>query len=231
MIFGNFFRLLSEMRALPEISIRISGDDTSKGIFRSLTQPHPRYRFIQNKRWGVALLPLPDTFNEYIKGKDKQYLRRKRKRALDLGFNFTSINPLEHISEVLSINTSVPVRQGMPMDPSYLSIEHLKNFFEHKPKIYGVFDSKGVLKAYADTPIAGEVFLFSRLLGDYEELDKGIMYLLISGVIQEMIGCKNQYGAPLWAMYDTFFGASPGLRYFKERLGFRPYKVRWIWEL
>src|SRR5215510_3623000 len=108
---SNFFRLLSEMRALPEISIRISGDDTSKKIFHTLTKPHPRYRFIQNKRWGAALLPLPDTFNEYLKGKDKQSLRRKRKRALDLGFNFTSINPLEHISEILSINTSVPVRQ------------------------------------------------------------------------------------------------------------------------
>jgi len=231
MRFGDFFRLLSEMRALPEISIRISGDGTNKKLFHYLTQPHPRYRFIQNKRWGVALLPLPNTFNEYLKGKDKQALRSNRKRALDLGFKFTSINPLEHISEILSINTSVPVRQGSPMDPSYLSIEHLKTFFEHKPKIYGVFDSKGVLKAYSDTPIAGEIFLFSRLLGDYEDLDKGIMYLLISGVIQEMIGCKTKYGTPLWAMYDTFFGASQGLRYFKERLGFRPYKVRWIWEL
>jgi hypothetical protein len=30
-------------------------------------------------------------------------------------------------------------------------------------------------------------------------------------------------------MYDTFWGASPGLAYFKERAGFRPYTVDWVW--
>jgi len=226
----QFFRLLSEIRALPEVSICISGDDTRKELFHYLTQPHPKYRFIQNKRWGVALLPLPNTFEEYLKGKGKQALRTNRKHALDLNFHLCSINPLDYINEILSINTSAPVRQGTPMASSYLSAKHLKLAFENKPKIYGVFDSNGALKAYADTLIAGEIFLFSRLLGHYEELDKGIMYLLISGVIQEMIERKTNHGTPLWAMYDTFFGASPGLRYFKERLGFRPYRVKWIWQ-
>jgi hypothetical protein len=30
-------------------------------------------------------------------------------------------------------------------------------------------------------------------------------------------------------MYDTFWGASTGLAFFKERLGFRPYTVDWAW--
>src|SRR5712692_3305278 len=119
---GDFFRLLREMKALPEISIRMSGDDTCKKLFYYFTQLHPRYRFIQNKRWGVALLPLPDIYNEYLKGKDKQALRSNRKRALDLGFHFCRINPLEHLNDILSINTSTPVRQGSPMSSSYLSI-------------------------------------------------------------------------------------------------------------
>ena len=124
MRFGNFFRLLSEMRALPEVSIHLSGDDTCKKIFHYFTQPHPKYRFIQNKRWGVALLPLPNTFNEYLKGKDKQYLRRRRKRALDLGFNFYSIDPIDHLNEILSINTSTPLRQGLPMHAKGSTISH-----------------------------------------------------------------------------------------------------------
>ena len=33
-----------------------------------------------------------------------------------------------------------------------------------------------------------------------------------------------------YIMYDTFFGASEGLKKFKEKLGYKPYKVRWIWE-
>jgi hypothetical protein len=228
---GDFFRLLSEIRALPEISIRMSGDDTCKKLFHYFTQSHPRYRFIQNKRWGVALLPVSDTYNEYLKGKDKQALRSNRKRALDLGFRFCRSNPLEHLHDILSINASTPVRQGRPMDSSYLSVRQLRAFFDDKAEIYGVFDSTGILKAYADTPIAGEICIFSRLLGHSADLDKGIMYLLVSGVVQEMTEHKTKHGVPLWVMYDTFFGASQGLRYFKERLGFRPYKVRWIWEL
>ena len=228
---GDVFRLLSEIRALPEISIRMSGGDTCKKLFHYFTQPHPRYRIIQNKRWGVALLSVPDTYNEYVKGRDKQALRSNRKRALDLGFHFCRSNPLEHLHDILSINTSASVRQGRPMDSSYLSIRQLREFFNDKAEIYGVFDSMGSLKAYADTPIAGETCIFFRLLGHSADLDKGIMYLLVSGVVQEMIEHKTKHGVPLWAMYDTFFGASQGLRYFKERLGFRPYKVRWLWEL
>ena len=33
-----------------------------------------------------------------------------------------------------------------------------------------------------------------------------------------------------YLMYDTFFGASEGLKKFKEKLGFQPYKVKWKWE-
>lgn len=95
--------------------------------------------------------------------------------------------------------------------------------------MYGVFDTEGTLKAYAHVPVCGEVFVFSRLLGHGADLDKGIMYLLISEVIREMINFKQAKGYPCWAMYDTFFGASPGLRYFKERLGFKPYRVKWLW--
>ena len=30
--------------------------------------------------------------------------------------------------------------------------------------------------------------------------------------------------------YDTYFGASDGLKQFKNKLGYKPYKVRWIWD-
>ena len=121
-------------------------------------------------------------------------------------------------------------RQGNPMANSYRSVERLRKWMESEGMLWGIFDGEGVLKAYAHISICGEVFIFSRLLGHGQELDKGIMYLLVSEVIREMTELKGQQGTPLWSMYDTFFGASPGLRYFKERLGFRPYKVRWIWE-
>ena len=208
----------------------MSGDEACKNIFNSFTKPHPRYKLIQNKRWGIGLISLPDHFQEYLKGKNKQVLRTNRRRAISLGFRFDSCKPLEHVDEILSINTSVQIRQGSPMNPDYLSVERLREFFEDKPMIYGVFNADGVLRTYAHTPISGELFIFSRLLGHAEDLDKGIMYLLMSEVIRQMIERKLKHGAPSWAMYDTFFGGLPGLRYFKERLGFKPYKVRWLWK-
>jgi len=226
----RLFRIPSEIFALPEVTIRMSGDANARSTFIDFSKPHPKYKLIQNKRWGAGLLKLPDTFDAYIKGKDKQALRTNRRRSIDGGFRFETFNPGEHLDEILAINTSMRFRQGYPMTPDHLNIESLRVWAQSKRAIYGLFDTNRVLKAYAHTPVHGEVFIFSRLLGHAEELNKGIMYLLVSEVIREMIDGKRKYSMPIWGMYDTFFGASPGLQYFKERMGFRPYKVRWVWE-
>jgi len=226
----TLLRFPREIVSLPEVTVRLYGDDNCRKIFDNFIKPHPRYKFIQNKRWGVGLLLLPDVFEHYLKEIGTELIRRKRKRSLSLGYHFETINPLNYLVEILSINESVKVRQGRRMDPEYLNIESLRAFFEGKPVVYGVFDTTGVLKAYAHTPICGDLFIFSRLLGHGNDLDNGVMYLLITEVIREMIERKRRQGSPVWAMYDTFFGASKGLRYFKERLGFKPYKVRWLWE-
>jgi hypothetical protein len=116
------------------------------------------------------------------------------------------------------------------MDSKHLRLDWLEGYFRDTATIFGVFNSAHVLRAYAETPICGDVFLFSCLLGHAEDLNQGIMYLLFSEVVREMIGRKQNCGAPLWAMYDTFFGGADGLRTFKSNVGFKPYKVRWIWE-
>jgi hypothetical protein len=229
----NVDRLLllsQEILSLPEVIIRMCGDSDAKNIFDGFTKPHPRYKLIQNKRWGVALLKLPNQFHDYIKGKDKQALRSNRRRAMDLGFRFDSFDPISHLDEILEINTSMEARQGIPMAVSYQTVECVKMWVKGKDALWGVFDGCGVLKAYAHVSICGEVFIFSRLLGHGQDLDKGIMYLLVSEIIRKMTEHKEEHGSPLWSMYDTFFGASPGLRYFKQRLGFSPYKVRWTWQ-
>jgi hypothetical protein len=227
---ARHFSLIKEIWDLPKVTIRMSGDGSCRNMFYYLTKSHPRYKIIQNKCWGAALLPLPNSFETYLQGKSKELLRRKRARAFKLGFHFSIINPFDHLEEIIFINTSMPMRQGRPITVSYQNIDRIKVAFKHATKVYGVFDAKGVLKAYANTPISGEVFIFSTLLGHGDDLQKGIMYLLISEVIREMTEHKLQGGIPLWAMYDTFFGASKGLRYFKERLGFKPYRVKWVWD-
>lgn len=225
----ELLRLPKQVYELPEVTVRLSGDAGCKRMYEFFTRLHPRYKLIQHKRWGVALLLLPDTFEQYLKGTEKQALRTNRRRALDVGLSFKSFNAAEHLEEILAINLSLESRQGARMLSEYVSLDAVRKYFASRPSIYGVFDANGVLKAYAETPICGEAFVLNRLLGHGEELEKGIMYLLVSEVIREMIERKAKQTAPLWGMYDTFFGASPGLRYFKERLGFKPCKVRWVW--
>jgi len=229
-MFIRYLNIVKQIFSLPRVYIKLWGDEKSYNTYLSFTKRHPKYKIIQNKRYGVALISLPNSFSDYLTGRDKQALRTNRRKAIKHGFTFSSFSPLEHIDEILEINQSMKIRQSKPMNPDYLNVDALVSFFKDKEKIYGVFDIHGNLKAYAYTPIVGEVCVISRLLGHGEELDKGIMYFLISEVIREMIEIKNKNGVPLWIMYDTLFGASKGLKYFKERLGFKPYEVIWTWE-
>ena len=69
--------------------------------------------------------------------------------------------------------------------------------------------------------------MVSRLLGHAKFLGDGIMYLLFSEIVKDVIHKKVLLGNPKYIMYDTVLGASSGLRFFKERLGFLPFKVKW----
>lgn len=218
------------MNSFPKIMVRMSGGPECKESFDYFTRPHLKYKVIQNKKWGIAMLELPNTFEEYLRSPNKQLLRRKRKRALANEFTFNSLKPLDHLNEIIAINMSTDTRQGRPMDLEYVNADEVQDFFKTIPEIFGIFDQKGTLQAYAHILICGEMFFFNRLLGHTAHLNNGIMYFLISEIFREMIEQKRSRGTPLWAMYDTFLGASEGLSYFKERLGFQPYNVKWIWE-
>lgn len=177
----------------------------------------------------MALLPLPNSFEEYLRERKKQALRTNRKLALAHGFYFNQFTPMEHLEEILDINRSMPMRQGRPMDKSYTDKHELASSLKGVRTMFEVFNTEDRLRAYAYVPICGEVGVISRLLGHADSMDDGVMYLLVSEVIRHLIERKQTQGSPRWVMYDTFFGASPGLRYFKERLGFKPYRVKWVW--
>jgi hypothetical protein len=225
------FEIVKRCLTLPVINIRLWGDQQVRKTYEQFRSRHGRFFFIQRKQWGVALLRLPETPEMYLKGKDRQAVRTNRKHALTAGYQFREFQPLEHIDEILEINSSADVRQGRAMAKGYLEENALREYFRDAHPVYGVFDTGGRLCAYAHTPILGEAFMFSRLLGDARHLNSGIMYLLVSDVITIMTQHKSASGFPLWAMYDTYFGGSPGVRFFKDRCGFSPYKVNWSWHV
>jgi hypothetical protein len=213
----------------PHVQVRLYGDHEASTSYRSFTARHRVFKLTQSKRWGVALVRLPQTFEDYIGGGSNELLRRKRRRAQKAGFRYAVISPQGRIDEIVEINRSAPSRQGRPMAAWYLDRESVASVFSQTPEIHAVLDSEGRLRAYAIVPVIGDAFVFSTILGHADDLEFGTMYLLVSEVIRTFIEQQSRGSGPCWAMYDTFWGASMGLRSFKERLGFRPYTVDWVW--
>lgn len=213
----------------PRVEIRLFGDAHARRIHGAFTARHRRLRFTNAKRWGVALIPLPETFDQYISGSPRKLLRQKRRLAEKAGFRHEVVKAADHLDEILEVNRSAPLRQGGSLPAYYLDPAEIAAIYADRPEIHAILDRSGRLRAYAWAPDAGELVLIETLMGHRDDLEVGIMYLLISEIIRSAIERQAERGLPRWAMYDTFWGASTGLAYFKSRLGFKPFTVRWVW--
>ncbi len=191
--------------------------------YRYYTKRHPKYKLIQNKSWGAALIDLRrfadrDSYLDTIKAKNCGAWHAKRARAR--GYMLSEIDRNDHVDAIHDINNSVEQRQGRVMDQQYqekqLYFDRLANF-----RYYGVFDAGGKLMAYACIGYYGNFYSFSQLIG-YRNND-GIMHLLVTDVVSRLIDERKAS----YLMYDTFFGALPGMQQFKTILGFQPFRVRY----
>jgi hypothetical protein len=157
----------------------------------------------------------------------KKALRTNQRKAGRCGYTWEPIQALDHLHEILAINASGETRQGLSMSADYMECSRLAKYFADKHNVIGVFDANHLLVAYACVITVGELAILARFLGHAQHLQHGIMYLLCIAVADLAISQRNHAG-PKWLMYDTWYGASSGLRYFKQRTGFAPYVVRWI---
>jgi hypothetical protein len=226
--FIRFVQTVAALRGIPQVRIEMRGDERCRELFEAFTRRHPRFRVIQNKRWGVALLTIPANVDDYPRLASR-LMRRRVKHAAEAGFTFEQISALERIDEVLAIHRSATDRQGRPMHPDYLDVAAVRENLERSERVFGVADRDGVLKAYLTLRVCGEVAVIERLIGDAGALEDGVMYLLISGTVRALIAERPPAGGPTWFMYDMFPGASDGMRTFKHVIGCRSYRVTWAW--
>lgn len=191
--------------------------------YRYYTKRHPKYKLIQNKSWGAALIDLGqcadrDGYFARIQGKNNGAWHARRARAR--GYAVDEIDRNAHVDAIHDIHMSIGERQGRPMDAHYrdkqLTFETLPNF-----RYFGVLDSAGKLAAYATIGRYGNFSAFGQLMG-YRNND-GVMHLLVSDIVARLL----DEGRDSYVMYDTFFGALPGLQQFKTVLGFAPYRARY----
>jgi hypothetical protein len=194
-----------------------------RSTYRYYTKPHPRYRIIRNKTMGAALIDLgrftgPEGYLEDIQGKNRGAWHARRAKAR--GYVCTEIDRNDHIDAIHAINTSLDARQGRPMDQKYLDkVTHFDALSHYN--YYGILSPEGRLVAYANIGRFGNFSALSQLIGIRN--NDGIMHLLIVDIVSRLIQDKRVR----YLMYDTFFGAQPGLQQFKRILGFEPYRAKY----
>ena len=194
-----------------------------RAAYRAFSRPHARFPLIGNKTMGIALIDLSNfnSAHEYVATvKKKDFAGHQSRQAAKRGYRVRRIDRNDHIAEIYRINRSAETRQGRPMDSHYQQLE--TRYDDSAPlQSYGVFNADGILMGYCCFGIYGNFAATDRLLG--MKTADGIMYLLLLEIVCTLID-----SSPLnYFMYDTFLGAQPGLRSFKRRIGFQPYRVRY----
>lgn len=221
-----FFHLVIELAGLPVARLEFRSQPCPEDIretYRYFVKPHPKYKIFKNKSLGAALIDLRcftsgEGLAEYLRTCGRG--RTERRKALARGHQIRSIERNDHVDEMHRINTSSLVRQERVMDLTYVDkqwhYENLPHF-----RYYGVFDAQENLVGYCNLGVVGNFAIIDRVIGFKNS--HGAMYLLITEIACKLI-TEQQLD---YLMYDTIFGALPGLRRFKHRLGFRPYRARY----
>ena len=218
-------RIIKEVKDLPAVKIYLDQSETGKKLFGAFTARHPKLKIVGNKTLGVELVRLGDFINEEaytssVNGKNSAaYFSRKAARA---NYVFREIDPNKFIDEIFAINNSASERQGREMDESY-KVKMNSYPVDKYNQYFGVFKEENLV-AYLWVVKSGELVVLNRLLAHADHLNAGVMYLLVTSYISHAIISEKELK---YVMYDTFFGASEGLKMFKKRCGFIPHRVKW----
>jgi hypothetical protein len=214
-----------EIRALPWVTIATGREPTGREIYRFLSSNHLTWTFIPSKCLGVALLRLPADHATYLAGKSRQALRTNITRTKKAGFTCRMFDPVERFDQIIAIFNSTPERQGHAVN--FQAGPFAQMMADRPERFYGIFDKDDVLKGFACPTITGEMGWTRVFIGHNDDLRTGIMYALMSYLIQELIAERDRRGQPLWLMYDFWYGKSEGMRYFIQLCGFTPHNVHW----
>jgi hypothetical protein len=158
-------------------------------------------------------------------------VRENANRARRLGYGHRLIDRSEWEDDLYAIRSSKRVRQGRPMPRTYLEREAYSSDAllgdecrRHLVAIHGVVSADERLVAYCQLIQCGEVVRFNTILGHWDYLPDRVVWLLVLEALRWHIAeCSAAFA--LYFTHDS--GDGDGLRYFKERFGFRPARVEW----
>jgi hypothetical protein len=184
------------------------------------------HKAVEDRRYqvGASVMPTPETLLDW-----RAMHRTARKRAdrcERLGYEFSKVDYSAYAHDLYEINTSLPERQGRPMSDGYRKYVERSRLPEypcvdHRTITFGVLKDEKLV-AYMTLHRSGELALVSMILGHGGCLKDDVMYLLFAG----MVGDQAGQGGILY--YNRHDSGQEGLRFFKERLGFREGNVEWL---
>ena len=181
--------------------------------------------YVMVKR-NIALLPLPQSMDEFKKGKKMQAFRTNYNKALKKRYSTGWFDASQYYDDIMEINCSSVSRCGRVMDEFYTDCDAVKSFIESKPQMWGCFDYNGKLVAYIEFLSGGKLVTINQILGHSQFLADGIMYYLLGNLIQFVIDSGELI---THFMYGSFYTGenSAGVFYYKQRMGFIAYNVRY----
>jgi hypothetical protein len=175
------------------------------------------------------MINLQGSYADYQRSKLRSIAKKNLKSAKKRKYSYAKIDAVSAIDQIMEINQSRPERGGRPMLPLYSNRSKFELILREIGDAHVVRCPAGKIVAYALVSNTGDLWNVDYVLGHGDHLNSGIMYLLMTNVIEEKFELAKTAGYPKWIMYDTLFGANAGLRQFKAVVGFSPYWVRWRW--
>lgn len=187
----------------------------------------PLLEQLRNGYEECSVLPLPESLDVW-RGEHRT-ARKRADRARRRDYAAGALERADWALDIHRINTSVSFRQGRPMASGYRHYHEYTPLGDypcarHAVRVTGVWADNGHVVAYLVVIRAGELALVSQILGHADHLKDEIMYLLFEYALLREIQASPD-GVIVYNRHDS---GTDGLRWFKERLGFRPMLVEWL---
>lgn len=174
-----------------------------------------------------AVMGLPSSVGEWRA--EHRTARKRADRCRRRGYGFRLIDRADWLDDIYEINTSSGSRQGRPMSSGYWerpAFSRLPDYpcVRHAIRTSGVVSPAGRLVAYITVYRVGELVLVSQILGHAEHQELEVMWLLFEGALER----ETSVAGRATVVYNRWDSGTDGLRWFKERLGFRESPVEWL---
>jgi GNAT superfamily N-acetyltransferase len=173
-----------------------------------------------NKHRELSVVDLPA-----LGSRTSRYNSRRCER---LGYSHRIIDRSEWEDDLHELRASAPARQGRAMPAAYLERqsyppEPWPECLLHMSVVHGVVGGDGHLRAYAQVVRSGDMARFNTILAHDAHMRDGVAWLLVSSLLD----WHAERGSTMAMYYTHDSGHGDGLRYFKERFGFRAAIMEW----